>query len=251
MARIFFIHDEELRGNFVHFSDRTQRHLQTLRKRSGDTIQAVTINPNTKALVTIQLVEHNHIYSGEVIQKDELILPDQVKIHILQCIPRLDKMELIIQKCSELGAYAITPLFSNFSDIRDKIGEKKLTRWQYIAEESSIQSGRKDIILVSPPENLTSYLQNLPIQSQEQTVGIILNELEKDTRIEDIKDLIASPDTKEIFVLIGAEGGFAKEEIDLAKSKSFASISIGERIVRTETAPIAITAIIQYIRGEI
>ncbi len=249
MARHFFIEQSNIHDNTIIFSEDDIRHFISIRLEDGDILTCIEPLENNAHIYTILVSKNGKRYTGFIKEKKDLAIQYKKKIHILQCIPKLDKLELILQKVSELGGYEIVPLFSHNTDIKGKIGENKLSRWQKIAKESSIQSGRMDIIRVQNPLSLSEFLiKNKEKLLAKSSYAILLNEGEKDITLHHITNEIISPEIQDVFVLIGAEGGFQSQEIQTCIDEyCFKSITLGSNILRTETAPIAITAILQYI----
>ena len=243
MARHFFTKLGNIVGNRIIFSEDDLRHFTSLRIKSGMEIQVVLESGTPlKQIYTVKVIQEKKNTFGEIISTAQKELLYKKKIHLMQCIPKLDKMDLIIQKFAELGGYEITPLISRYTDIQGQVGEQKLTRWRRISKEASIQSGRLDILNVQDPQKL-SMVTSLP----ENAIGIIADETESHHTLHDFEDLFKEPSTSDIYVFIGAEGGFSQDEITILNSIGIRSISLGQNILRTETAPIAITAILNYI----
>jgi len=159
----------------------------------------------------------------------------KVKITLAQCLPKAKKMELIIQKCTELGVDRIIPILSERTIAR---GEK-LNRWRTIAKEAAEQSGRLTIPKISP---LTRFEGVLKIKDQFD-LALIPWELETKTTL---KQVLTNQRPRHLLILIGPEGGFSRSEINFAKSAGFTSVSLGPSILRTETAGMALLAMIGY-----
>jgi len=160
------------------------------------------------------------------------------RIYLFQGLPKSDKMELIIQKCVELGVTDIVPVEMSRSivKIEDKKKQSKITRWQAIAESAAKQSKRNIIPEIHPIINYSQALktaENLDIIAvpYENKDGMISTQ----SFLEQIKPNMS------IGLFIGPEGGFEDKEIELAKAAGANIISLGKRILRTETA--AITAV--------
>ncbi len=160
----------------------------------------------------------------------------KVKITLAQCLPKAKKMDLIIQKCTELGAHRIIPTLSERSIPK---GEKP-ARWKKIARESAEQCGRSNIPEIS---HLATFEDVLKLK-QEHDLAVIPWELEKQKTL---KSVLKGPlRGNRILILIGPEGGFSRKEIELAKAAGFVSVSLGPRILRTETVGMAVLSMINY-----
>jgi len=169
-----------------------------------------------------------------------------LKVIILQALTSSDKMDLIIQKTTELGISEIQPIVCERSIVKikkDKI-EKKLSHWRQVAIAACEQCGRAEIPKIREPENIIKYLERV-MESDKDTKIILSPEA-----AQSLDNII--PNSKQaIKVLIGPEGDFTKQELDLSIQKGFSPIKIGPRILRTETAPITILSILQYKYGDI
>lgn len=169
-----------------------------------------------------------------------------VRLHLFQGLPKADKMELIIQKAVELGAAEIIPVAMARSIVKldEKKAGKKTSRWQGIAESGAKQSGRAIVPEVRQP---MSYKQALSYAS---SLDAVIVPYEKAEGIEQscalIDELASDENIKSIGIFIGPEGGFDEKEIELALEAGAKPITLGRRILRTETAGLAILSILMY-----
>ena len=147
-------------------------------------------------------------------------------------------MELIIQKFTELGGYSITPTKTEFivSDISGK-EDKKVARWQKIALEGAMQSKRSFIPVINSPEKFKDAILNA------KGVKLLLYEGGGIP----LKELIKG--NEDISIFVGPEGGFSEKEVNFAKENGAFIVTLGKRILRTETAPLAAASIIMYETG--
>lgn len=172
----------------------------------------------------------------------------KIKVTIAQALPKGRKMDFMIEKCTELGVHRIIPIITE----RSVAKSTKLERWQKIAKESAEQCGRAIIPEIAP---LTKLEEVLKLRNQFD-LGLTPWELEKKISLKQaLKDFLISqspniqiPITQSpnILILIGPEGGFSQKEIESAEQAGFTPITLGKRILRTETAGIAILAMINY-----
>ncbi|MFK7865730.1 MAG: 16S rRNA (uracil(1498)-N(3))-methyltransferase [Pseudohongiellaceae bacterium] len=157
-------------------------------------------------------------------------------------LSRGDRMDFAIQKSTELGVTSLTPLYTQFSEVKFKQTErmeKKMNHWQKIAISASEQSGRLTVPKINSPCSIEQWLENA-----QSSLKLILSPRGDKS----FSDLSAS---KHCDLLIGPEGGFSDQEIAAARKTAFAEISLGDRIMRTETAPIAALAILQFRFGDL
>ena len=168
-----------------------------------------------------------------------------LKVILLQALTSSEKMDLIIQKTTELGISEIQPIICERSIVKiknEKI-EKKLSHWRQVSIAACEQCGRAKIPTIHKPENIIKYLEKT--ESEKETKIILSPEATKS-----LNNFI--PNMKQdIKVLIGPEGDFTKQELDFSIQKGFSPIKIGPRILRTETASMCILSILQYKYGDI
>ena len=167
------------------------------------------------------------------------------RIYLFQGLPKVDKMELIIQKAVELGAFRIIPMSTKRCIVKldEKKAASKIKRWQAIAEAAAKQSKRAVIPEVAMPltmKEAVAYCQNEGID-----VKLIPYEMAKDIKV--TKDIIESIEPgNSIAVFIGPEGGFSEDEIQLCLDNGIRPITLGKRILRTETAGFTIISWLMY-----
>lgn len=164
-------------------------------------------------------------------------------IHIFQGLPKADKLEFIIEKCTEIGVKEITPVIMKRTIVRldEKDKNKKIERWRKISEVAAKQSGRDEILKVNEITNFKNIFKKL----EEYDIVLIAYENEKENTLKRV--LKAINKTKEILkiaVLIGPEGGIDESEIE--QLANYEIITLGSRILRTETAPLVASSNILY-----
>jgi len=171
-----------------------------------------------------------------------------LKITLLQGISRKDRMELCIQKSTELGVFKIIPLICERSNIKqDKTQlDKKHLHWQQVAISACEQSGRCTIPDISAIQTLDNYLQQETNNNCKKTSKIFLDP--DATKM--LKTLDASLKDNSIFVLIGPEGGLSENELSSLKQHNWTGIQLGPRILRTETAGPAVVTALQLLYGD-
>lgn len=173
----------------------------------------------------------------------------KLHIHIVQGLPKADKMEFIIQKCTELGVKEFTPLEMNrcIVKLNDKEREKKIIRWKKIAESAAKQCGRNII----PKVNSVINLKNLFTLLKNYDMIIVAYENEKQNLLRNIFMKLDKQKSMKIAIIIGPEGGITENEIIYLKENGAEIASLGNRILRTETVAIAISSILEYEFGDI
>ncbi len=168
-----------------------------------------------------------------------------LEIILLQALPEKERMELIIQKATELGVSVILPFQPerSISLNEREAKQKKAHRWQYIAVKAVQQSRRARVPYVGPCRPFPEILGDC----RENGMKILLWEKGG----ENLKSVLKQYPTKKIYVMVGPEGGFTEQEVRLAKKEGFIPVKLGQRILRTETAAIALVGILQYELGDL
>lgn len=168
-----------------------------------------------------------------------------LEIILLQALPEKERMELIIQKATELGVSAILPFESERSiSLKEReFKQKKAHRWQHIAVKAVQQSRRARVPWVGECRPFREALEDC----RGEGLKILLWE----KKGEDLKNVLRRSPTQKIYVMVGPEGGFTEDEVRSTRAEGFVSIKLGQRILRTETAAIAIMGIIQYEWGDL
>jgi 16S rRNA (uracil1498-N3)-methyltransferase len=171
-----------------------------------------------------------------------------VVVFLFQGLPKSDKMDLIIQKCTELGVSKIFPVITNRSVIKINSSadeEKKLERWRRISLEASKQSCRG---LVPSVEDILSFKNAVVKAASISDLAILAYENEEKTKL---KELLKNSHAQIISIFIGPEGGFEKDEVNAAIDLGILPVKLGPRILRTETAGFALLASVMYELGDI
>lgn len=168
------------------------------------------------------------------------------RITLFQGLPKGSKMELILQKCSELGVAELVPYVSGRTVPRLPPGreEERLRRWRRIAGESARQSNRSSIPRVAGIREFSE-----AVRSADEPVKLLLWEGETANGLRAVVAGIPAPES--VAVLIGPEGGLSAEEAGEAMANGFIPVTLGRRILRTETAGIAVLAILQFLWGDL
>lgn len=164
-----------------------------------------------------------------------------------QGLPKGSKMDLIVEKCSELGLTALVPLLTERTVVREvpKRQVEKLARWRRVAEAAARQCGRPALLELHAPMSLVDFCESY----RAAAVKIVCWEEEQQQGLRQV--LSRQAGQSPLVVLLGPEGGLTSEEVAVARVYGFVSVSLGSRILRTETAAVAVTAIIRYSWNEL
>ena len=241
----FFVNQENIQDKKIAIIGEDVNHIKNvLRKNKNDTIEICDVQNGANYLCEIVELQKEQIICN-IIETLQSTSEPNTYVHIYQGLPKSDKMELIIQKSVELGVSEITPI--NMSrcivklDSKDAI--KKVERWQKISEVAAKQSGR-DIV---PKINNISNLGEVLNQCKEYDTILLAYENEKENKLKnEIENLKKQKNKLKIAVIIGPEGGIAEEEVEKAKQQGAKIITLGNRILRTETVALNILSIIMY-----
>jgi len=246
-VRRFMVNSRTIRDGYASFDGDIYNHMvRVLRMVTGDSVQLAdekgivyygVINQVAKEWVAVKISS-----SGPPSDNDSA-LPE---ITICQALPKGDKVDLILQKGTELGAHDFR-IFGgrrSVARIRDDQQDGKLERWNRITSEAARQCGRSDVPGVSWRPSAVETANDC-----EHELRLILWEGEREHSLKET--LMAQAKPASVVVAIGPEGGFDPLEVRHFAQHGFQTVSLGSRILRTETASIAILAIMQYIWGEI
>ena len=243
MSTRLFVSGALINGAEVEVDGDPARYLsKALRSRVGDQVTLfngegpewpATISQISKSTVVLKL--------GDGIEANT---ESTLKIHLVQCISRGDRMDFVVQKATELGVKRITPVLSEYGVVKldNARAEKKRVHWQKIAASACEQSGRTRPPLIDTPITLKNWFGNKPASVDAE---LILTPGAATPLAS-----IATPETK-VCILIGPEGGFSDTEYKDAAVSGFEAVSLGPRVLRTESAAIATLAVLQSLWGDL
>jgi 16S rRNA (uracil1498-N3)-methyltransferase len=243
----FFVDNNQINNDKAIITGNDFNHIKNvLRMKVGDTFNICDSN-SQNYIVRINNYEKESI-ECDVIEKCEEQAESNVKVHIYQGLPKADKMELIIQKSVELGVTEIIPVEMKRCvvklDGKDKI--KKIDRWNKISEVAAKQSGRDIIPEVSNVKNLKEIAKEL----EKFDLVLLCYENEKENYLKGVlniyKNKLNSKEDINIAVIIGPEGGIDISEVEELKNAGAQVVSLGNRILRTETVALSMLSIIMY-----
>jgi 16S rRNA (uracil1498-N3)-methyltransferase len=166
-----------------------------------------------------------------------------------------EKFDLVVQKATELGVVRILPVITQRADVRLREDQdaKRVTRWQRIALEAAKQSGRARVPAIANPISLSSLIKGQPSESnpssQSSTSLLMFSERDGDPLAESFKPHQSAAPS--VIALVGSEGGWADEEIAEARAGGWRIVTLGGRILRAETAAIAVVVLLQHLAGDL
>lgn len=235
----FFVNNKDITDNKAIISGSDYNHIvNVLRFKVGQKFY-ISNNDNYKSYLSeIVSIEKDKIICKLISENISTEL--KIDVSIFQGIPKSDKMDLIIQKCTELGANDFYPVEMKNCVMKLNNEESKIERWQKIAESSSKQSKRNRIPKVNGKINFEEMIEIV----KKYDLSIVAYENEEKTTIKQI--LLKNRNIKNIAIIIGPEGGISENEYKILCNNGIKSVSLGKRILRTETAPITMLSMINY-----
>lgn len=244
----FFIEENEIRGDGIHISDpQNVNHMRNvLRMRPGEKVRLCCQETGREYLCVIENLSQDEILARiEDMDGENRELP--CRITLFQGLPKGDKMEWIIQKAVELGASAIVPVAMKrcIMKLDEKKAARKVERWNSIAQSAAKQSKRNRIPEIS---SVLSFPEALRMASAMEGVLVPYEDAEGMSHTRKILSDMKGKSSLAVF--IGPEGGFEKTEVQALEDIGGESITLGHRILRTETAGMTTLSILMYLMEE-
>ena len=239
----FYVSPEDIQEKVAFIRGNDYNHIKNvLRLKKGEGI-VISDNNGASYFCHINSMEDG-VVTADIETKEENSSELSTKLVLFQGLPKKDKFELIIQKAVELGVHEIVPVLTKRTIVKlqdEKKEAKKLERWQSISEAAAKQSGRGIIPVIRRPVVFKEALK----EAEELEYKLIPYELEEGMpkSRELVREAVGK---KSIGVFIGPEGGFEVTEVEAAREAGFNPISLGKRILRTETAGITMLSILMF-----
>ena len=246
----FFVKNDQINNDKITIIDEDVKHIKNvLRKKIDDKINICNSDTQKNYECVIKNIEENKIVC-KILDEVKSLAESNLNITIFQGLPKSDKMELIIQKATELGVKTIVPVITKRTVIKlkDKDKQNKVDRWRKIAEVAAKQSGR-DII-----PTIENIINIADIKFDEFDKIFVLYENEEKISIKDEIEQLKNDNKEElnIGIVIGPEGGFAESEIEqLRLNQNVSVVTLGKRILRTETVALVVSGILMYELGDL
>lgn len=240
----YFVNQAAIESRF-HISGEDRHHIvRVMRMQEGDKI--ICVDPQNKSAVCSIAEITDEQVAAEVVQWEDRSSELPVDITIVSGLPKGDKLEWIIQKGTELGAYRFIPFTSARSVVKwdQKKAAKKVERWQKIAKEAAEQSHRTRLPEVKNPQDIKSLLK----ASEDFDYKLIAFEEEAKQGESSVlfHTLSKMKKGESLIIFFGPEGGLAEHEVALLRESGFQSCGLGPRILRTETAPLYVLSAVSY-----
>ncbi|WIV10686.1 16S rRNA (uracil(1498)-N(3))-methyltransferase [Proteiniborus sp. MB09-C3] len=242
----FFVDKENIRDNKVAIIGEDVKHIRNVLRLKEEDIISICDKQGMDYIAEIIDLSKEKVVCDIIETKISNSEPP-IEVILYQGIAKSTKMDLIIQKSTEVGVAKIVPVITDRTIVKiqdRKKEENKLERWNKITEEAAKQSKRGIIPEVCQILSFNEMLETL------KNNGIIIVPYENEENI-GIKEILRGAANKKINIVIGPEGGFEEEEIELLKAIGAHIVSLGPRILRTETAGLVTSAIVLYELGDL
>ena len=241
----FFVKESQIKDGIISIIGEDVNHIKNvLRLNVSNDIKICNIDDSKNYICEIVEINSKEI-NCKIFKEVQSEAEGNVKLDIYQGLPKADKMELIIQKGTELGVNEFIPVSFKRSIVKltSKDEVKKIDRWNKISEVAAKQCGR-DIV---PKVRNVESVKNICEEFNDYDLVLVAYENEKDNYIKnELLKLKPTKDNYKIAVVIGPEGGIDTEEIEAFKNTKASIISLGQRILRTETVALQVSSIIMY-----
>ena len=224
----------------VELPDNVVRHLNVLRVKNTEEI--VLFNGNGKAYPALPEVLEKRRASVRILREETTDNESPLNITLVQAVSAAERMDFTLQKSVELGVAEIRPVISERCVVRlsGERAEKRVARWQEIVVSACEQSGRNIVPKVLPLTTYAQALQQLP-----QETAKLLMSLNRAQKLSDVQ-----PQSGKVVFMVGPEGGWTEKEEQQAFDAGFQSVTLGKRVLRTETASLAAIAAMQTLWGD-
>lgn len=247
--RRFYIEKENLQGDRLSISGDLFHHIRDVCRFDVGSQFEVLLGDHQAHLVEVTEVNKRELF-GRRISTRELPALKKPLITLCLSVPKLPKVDWIIEKCVELGASEIRPFVSDYSFLRkeSEISENRIARWEKLVQAATQQSGRGDLLKIGKPITLKKLLEEF--NRNPSTGGLFPYEGESQIGLPSALKELKSRHLEHLWVFVGSEGGFSLEEVNLFAQYGLNPVSMGEQILRVETACLALVSVIKYELGQ-
>lgn len=235
-----FFADSNMEEPFYIVTGEDAKHLaRSLRVQVGEHLTFST--PSLEDVETEVIEVDRHAVKVQILGRKKNETETKINYHLYGCMTKGDKFEKIIRQTTELGVCEITPVLSKFCVSRpdEKSIKKKIERYQKIAYEAACQSGRGKVPVI---HEMISFEKAVKDSSEKNDLSLFYYE-DSDASL---RDMYIPKEIQKLGIFIGSEGGFSREEAQQAALLGFPMITLGSRILRAETAPVAAISVLNY-----
>ncbi len=240
----FFVETKQIENEKITIVGEDVKHIASvLRMKIGENVQVGNKQTGENYIVQITQISTENVITN-IIKKVEETSESNVQVDLYQGLPKADKMELIIQKTTEIGASKIIPVEMTRCVVKleEKEAKKKIERWQKIALSAAEQSKRDKIPTIENKINLKQVIEKI----KEYDCFLVAYEEEQQITLKQAIQKLNKNQYYKIGILVGPEGGLDSKEIALLKENGAIIVTLGKRILRCETAPITMVSNILY-----
>lgn len=244
--RRFFFEPSARNGDEILLPETESRHIvKALRLHVGSQVQ---LFDGTGMRYLAEITNIGRQVIARILEADEDQQEGKVLLHVGQAMLKNTKMDFLVEKCTELGVTSFSPFVSSRCQGKvddEQRGDKRQQRWQRIVESACKQCSRPRPMELQDTLSLAGLCSST--SDEPHTLRILFWEEEKERSLHDLPPFT---DYQQIHLLLGPEGGFSKEEVELASRAGYQSVTLGPQILRAETATVAAIAIVRYLAGD-
>jgi len=244
--RRFFFDPAARNGDIVLLSEIESRHIvKSLRLHVGSQIELLD---GTGVRYLAEISNLGRQVAARILTADADVQEGKVALHVGQAMLKNANMDFVVEKCTELGVTSLSPFISSRCQGKmddEERGGKRQQRWQRIVESACKQCSRPRPMELQGVRSLAELCS--AAGAEPQSLRLLFWEEEKEMRLHDLPPL---SDYGRIDLLLGPEGGFSRDEVALAARFGYQSISLGQQILRAETATVAAISIVRFLSGE-
>lgn len=246
--RRYWLDPEAFQNSTIEIKDEVFHHIcDVCRQQVGDRFEVLGVKG--KALL-VELTEvKKKSATAKLISEREIAPLPSPHIHIVLALPRPAVFDSVLERAVELGVSSLQPVFSDFSFVREpsEALTKKMQRWEKIIMSATQQCGRSELMEIKSSEKLQKILGNF--NPNDAATGLFAYEGEGEMALREAIQMHKASAPRNIWLFIGSEGGFSREEVKLFKTKGLAPVTLGDQVLRVETACLALVSVIKYEYG--
>jgi 16S rRNA (uracil1498-N3)-methyltransferase len=244
--RRYWISPSDISQSEVRFEGDVFHHIfDVCRQEKGSKFEVLTGDQMAHFVEVVSVSKKSAV--GKILESREIAPLKKPHIQLAISIPRYQVMDAIVEKAVELGVHSIHPFYSEFSFVRSQLPAGKLERWQKIVISASQQSGRGELMTIAKPISSQEILEK--VNHKAGVLGLFAYEGESKTDIHSFlkaKKNLKDQEVREIWLFVGSEGGFSSTEVQEFHQAGLDSVTLGEQVLRVETACISLLAVLKY-----
>lgn len=245
--RRYWIENKDLFGDRVNFTGDTFHHIfDVCRQEVGSKFEV--LNEESKAFLVEVVSVGKKSAEGRVLEERVIPPLPEPHIHLALAVSRFPVMDAIVEKAVEMGVKSIQPLFTEFSFVRtpSALSANKVERWDKIVRSATQQSGRGDLMTISPAVPMNDFL----VQFNQKSSVLGLFAYEGSSTLS-IKHYVTEKKcelgtVREIWIFVGSEGGFSHAEVEKMGNLALHPVTLGPQVLRVETACMALVSVLKY-----